>query len=60
MNFTPVILMHLFAALAAVVVGGAMFLLKKGTPLHRISGRLWLLLSLVLILALAALLTIVR
>lgn len=51
MSFTPIILMHLFAALAAVVVGAAMFLLKKGTPLHRISGRLWLLLMAVTALA---------
>lgn len=51
MNFTPVMLIHLFAALAAVVVGTAMFLLKKGTPLHRMSGRVWLLLMAVTALA---------
>lgn len=44
MSFTPVILIHLATALAAVLVGAAMFLLRKGTPLHRVSGRVWLLL----------------
>ena len=44
MSYTPVILIHLTTALAAVVVGAAMFLQKKGTPLHRLSGRLWIML----------------
>lgn len=44
MAYSPVILVHLAAALAAVAVGAAMFLLKKGTPLHRLSGRAWVLL----------------
>ena len=44
MPYTPVILIHLSTALAAVAVGAAMFLQKKGTPLHRLSGRLWILL----------------
>ena len=44
MAYTPLILIHLATALAAVVVGGAMFLLRKGTPLHRLSGRVWVLL----------------
>lgn len=44
MTFTPVILIHLATALAAVVVGAAMFMLKKGTPLHRVTGRVWVLL----------------
>jgi uncharacterized membrane protein len=41
MQFTPVILAHLVAALGALSVGGATFWLKKGTALHRLSGRLW-------------------
>ena len=44
MIFTPVILIHLATALASVLVGGAMFLMKKGTPQHRFSGRLWVVL----------------
>lgn len=44
MTFTPVVLIHLATALAAVVVGAAMFMLKKGTPLHRVTGRVWVLL----------------
>ena len=44
MIFTPVILIHLATALASVVVGGAMFLMKKGTPQHRLSGRVWVVL----------------
>lgn len=44
MTFTPVILIHLITALAAVAVGAAMFLLKKGTQLHRMTGRVWVLL----------------
>lgn len=51
MSFTPVILIHLATALAAVIVGAAMFLFRKGTPLHRISGRVWLLLMAVTALA---------
>lgn len=44
MTFTPVILIHLATALASVVVGAGMFMLKKGTPLHRVTGRVWVLL----------------
>jgi uncharacterized membrane protein len=44
MIFTPVILVHLATAIASVLVGGAMFLMKKGTPQHRLSGRVWVLL----------------
>lgn len=44
MNFSPVILIHLATALASVVVGAVMFMLRKGTPLHRTTGRVWVLL----------------
>jgi uncharacterized membrane protein len=44
MIFTPVILIHLATAIASVAVGGAMFLMKKGTVQHRLSGRLWVVL----------------
>ena len=51
MIFTPVVLIHLATAVASVVVGAAMFLLKKGTAQHRLSGRLWVALMAVTALA---------
>jgi uncharacterized membrane protein len=45
-NFTPIILAHTFAALAAVGLGAAMFLARKGTFLHRVAGRSWVVLML--------------
>jgi uncharacterized membrane protein len=50
MQFTPVILAHLFTALGAVVIGGLMFALRKGTRLHRMLGRSWIALMLVAVL----------
>ena len=47
MIFTPVILIHLATAIASVVVGGAMFFMKKGTPQHRLSGRVWVVLMVI-------------
>jgi uncharacterized membrane protein len=44
MEFTPVILIHLFAALGAIVIGGVTLTLKKGTSLHRLFGRTWVIL----------------
>lgn len=44
--FTPVILLHLYAALAALALGAAMFLARKGTVLHRVAGRAWVALML--------------
>lgn len=41
MPFTPVILIHLLAALGAVVIGGTLLALRKGTPTHRLFGRIW-------------------
>ncbi len=40
-EFTPVILIHLGAAFAALVLGSAVFLRRKGTPVHRLLGRAW-------------------
>jgi uncharacterized membrane protein len=40
-SFTPAIWIHLSAALAALALGAAVFLARKGTFLHRVSGRLW-------------------
>jgi uncharacterized membrane protein len=46
-TFTPVILLHTAAALAAMVLGAGMFLARKGTFSHRIAGRGWVSLMLV-------------
>lgn len=46
-TFTPVILLHTAAALAALVLGAGMFLARKGTFSHRIAGRSWVALMLV-------------
>ena len=40
-TFTPVILAHTFAAFAAIGLGAAMLLARKGTLTHRIAGRGW-------------------
>jgi len=45
--FTPVVLVHTFAALAAVTLGAGMFLGRKGSVSHRIAGRGWVALMLV-------------
>lgn len=47
MEFTPVILIHMFAAIAAIVLGGIALTMQKGTPMHRLFGRLWVMLMLV-------------
>lgn len=41
LEFTPIILIHLFTALGAVVLGGVTLAMRKGTPLHRLFGRVW-------------------
>jgi uncharacterized membrane protein len=46
-SFTPIILVHTLAALAAVGLGAAMFLARKGTFTHRVAGRSWVALMLV-------------
>jgi len=46
-SFTPIILAHTLAALAAVALGAAMFLARKGTFTHRVAGRGWVALMLV-------------
>lgn len=46
-EFTPYILIHLVAALAALGLGAAVFLRRKGTPVHRALGRVWVGLMLV-------------
>lgn len=44
MAFTPLILVHATAAAAALALGGLTFLMKKGTARHRLLGRGWVLL----------------
>ncbi len=44
MTATPVIIIHLGAALAALLLGGLMLATRKGTPRHRRLGRSWVLL----------------
>jgi uncharacterized membrane protein len=39
--FTPVILTHTFAAIAALALGIVVFMRRKGTPTHRWMGRAW-------------------
>jgi len=46
-TFTPAILIHVAAALAALVLGAGIFLARKGTFIHRIAGRSWAALMLV-------------
>ena len=41
--FTPVVLLHTFAALAALVLGAGMVLARKGTFSHRVAGLFTLL-----------------
>jgi uncharacterized membrane protein len=47
MQFTAVIVAHVAAALGAVVIGGITLFLRKGTAVHRLFGRLWVLLMLI-------------
>ncbi|MEX3010929.1 DUF2306 domain-containing protein [Hoeflea sp. TYP-13] len=35
---------HVYAALAAAVLGAYVFVRRKGTPAHRLAGRIWILL----------------
>ena len=46
-EFTPMILIHLGAALTALVLGIAVFLRRKGNLAHRVLGRTWVGLMLV-------------
>jgi len=46
-EFTPVILVHLSSAVAALVLGIGVFLRRKGSFSHRVLGRAWVGLMLV-------------
>jgi uncharacterized membrane protein len=39
--FEPLIAVHVTVALAAVVLGATILVLRKGTPTHRAAGRIW-------------------
>ncbi|NEX60510.1 DUF2306 domain-containing protein [Noviherbaspirillum sp. 17J57-3] len=45
--FTPLILIHVAAAGGALVLGGLTLALRKGTAMHKLFGRLWVVLMLV-------------
>ena len=40
-SFTPAIWIHVFAAVSALALGATIFLARKGTLLHKVSGRVW-------------------
>ncbi|EAQ99244.2 DUF2306 domain-containing protein [Congregibacter litoralis] len=46
MNYTTIVFTHLITVCAAFLLGTTMLVLKKGTPLHRMLGRSYLLLML--------------
>jgi len=48
---TPVVLVHLIAALIALGVGGTVFLRRKGTVTHVWFGRIWAVLMMVVALS---------
>jgi uncharacterized membrane protein len=41
MEFTPVIITHVASAAGALVFGAVTLSLRKGTPTHRLFGRIW-------------------
>jgi uncharacterized membrane protein len=41
MVFTSVMLIHLAAAALALILGGLLLLMQRGTPQHRFAGRVW-------------------
>ena len=43
-NASPVVQAHVAFALTSVVLGLAVFSLRKGTALHKITGRIWVVL----------------
>jgi uncharacterized membrane protein len=45
--FTPLILVHVAAACGALLLGGLTLFLRKGTKLHKMFGRTWVVLMLV-------------
>ena len=46
LNASPIIQIHTYSAIAALIIGCVVFLRKKGTPVHKATGRVWVLLML--------------
>ena len=44
--FTPIILVHLVTAVGALLFGGIALAAKKGSRLHKLAGRIWVMLML--------------
>lgn len=47
LNASPAIQFHVLAVVPAAIIGGIMLLGRKGTPAHRIAGRVWIVLMLI-------------
>ncbi len=43
MTVSPAIAIHVSVAFAALLLGGALLFMRKGTPRHRLLGRNWVL-----------------
>lgn len=41
LEFTTIIVVHLIAAIGAVVLGGMTLAMRKGAALHKLFGRVW-------------------
>lgn len=44
MEFTPIIIAHIAAAAGALVFGAITLTMRKGTPRHKLFGRIWVIL----------------
>lgn len=44
LNASPIIQIHAYSAIAALIIGCIVFFRKKGTPVHKATGRVWVLL----------------
>lgn len=42
LNASPAIQLHVAAVVPAALIGGAILIMRKGTYLHRMAGRLWI------------------
>lgn len=51
MEFSPVITTHIAAAAGALVFGAAALIMRKGTPTHKLFGRIWVALMVITALA---------
>ena len=44
MAFTPIIIAHIAAATGALAFGAVTLTMRKGTPMHKLFGRIWVVL----------------